>query len=100
MVTIALRSSGGALEHLHVKEDISAQVDGYRTVFTTTFEFKTGTLIVFLGGQAMLNGIDNDFVESGSQEFTWVNDLIGPPGSGPGSCGTTMFAYYERVLPP
>jgi hypothetical protein len=55
---------------------------------------------VFLGGQAMLNGIDNDFVESGLQEFTWVNDLIGPPGSGPGSCGTTMFAYYERVLPP
>jgi len=99
VVTIALRSSGGALEHLHVKDDLSGQVDGYSTVFTTTFEYKFGSLIVFLGGQAMLNGADNDFVESGPQEFTWVNDLIGPPGSGVGSCETTMFAYYERVLP-
>lgn len=100
MVTIPLRSRGGALEHLHVKEDISTQVDGYRTVFTTVFEYKPRTLIVFLGGQAMLNGIDNDFVESGPQEFTWVNDVIGPPGSGPGNCSATMFVYYERVLPP
>lgn len=99
MVTIALRSGGGVFEHLHVKEELTAQVDGYRTVFSTTFEYKPGTLIVFLDGVAMRTGADNDFVESGSQQFTWVNDAVGPPGSGPGDCSSTMFAYYERVLP-
>jgi hypothetical protein len=99
VVTIALRSGGGALEHLHVKEDLSSQVDGYSTVFDTTFAYKPGTLIVFLDGVAMRTGADNDFVESGAQQFTWVNDAIGPPGSGAGACATSMFAYYERVLP-
>jgi len=82
-----------------VKEDLSTQIDGYRTVFTTTFEYKTGTLIVFLDGVAMRDGYYNDFVESGPQEFTWVNDEVGPPGSGVGGCTESMFAYYERVLP-
>jgi hypothetical protein len=99
LVTIALRSSGGALEHLHVKDDLSSQVNGVRTVFTTSLEYKSGTLIVFLDGVAMRSGSDNDFVESGDQEFTWVNDAVGTPGSGVGSCTSTMFAYYERKLP-
>lgn len=99
MVTIALRSGGGALEHIHVKEDLSSQIDGYRTVFTTTFEYKPHTLIVFLDGVAMRDGYSNDFVESGFKEFTWVNDAIGTPGTGIGSCTESMFAYYERVLP-
>lgn len=97
MVTIALRSGGGALEHVHVKEDITSQVDGYNTVFTTTFEYKPNTLIVFLDGVAMRPGTDDDFVESGTKEFTWVNDVV--PGSGTGVCEDSMFIYYERVLP-
>jgi len=82
-----------------VKEDLSSQIDGYQTIFTTTFEYKTNTLMVFLDGVAMRVGTDNDFVESGPKEFTWVNDATGPPGSGVGGCTDSMFAYYERVLP-
>ena len=97
MVTIALRSGGGALEYVHVKEDITSQVDGYNTVFTTTFEYKPNTLIVFLDGVAMRSGSSDDFVESGAKEFTWVNDVV--PGAGVGACEDSMFIYYERVLP-
>lgn len=96
MVTIALRS-GGEFEHVHVKEDLTSQVDGYNTVFVTTFEYKPGTLIVFFDGLAMRSGTADDFVESGPKQFTWVNGVV--PGSGPGQCEDSMFAYYERVLP-
>jgi hypothetical protein len=94
LVTIALRSSGGALEHLHVKEDLSSQADGYNLVFTTTFEYEPGTLIVYQAGLAMLDGYSNDFTETGPKEFTWVNDLIGAPDA-----GCSLWAFYQRTLP-
>lgn len=93
-MTIALRTSGGALEHVHVKEDLNSQADGYNTVFTTTFEYEPGTLIVYQAGLAMLDGYSNDFTETGPKEFTWVNDVIGPPDA-----GCSLWAYYQRKLP-
>ena len=94
MVTIALRSSGGALEHLHVKEDLTSQADGYNTVFVTTFEYKPGTVVIYQAGLAMLDGYNNDFIETGSNQITWVNDIIGPP-----EADTPIWAHYQRKLP-
>jgi len=94
MATIALRGSNTGF---NVRDDLSSQVDGSNIVFTTKFPFKPYTLMVFLDGLAMLAGIENDFVEYGTQAFKWTNDQIGPPGSGTGDGPTTLFAFYEKI---
>lgn len=98
MVTISLRTGGSSIEHTHVKEDVTSQADGYNLVFTTTFEYEPGTLIVYQAGLAMLDGYLNDFTESGAKEFTWVNDVVGPP-AGDTDCGGSIWVTYQRKLP-
>jgi hypothetical protein len=42
----------------------------------------------------MLDGYNNDFIESGANEITFLNELIGPPEP-----DTPIWAYYQRKLP-
>lgn len=97
MVTINLRTGGGALEHIHENEDLSSQIDGYNSVFTTSFEYKPGSLIVRVDGLTFRSGEDDDFTETGAKEFTWNDSPV--PGEGPGDCEATMFVSYLRKVP-
>jgi hypothetical protein len=66
-----------AVDHLHVEEDITSQVDGYKLVFTTSQEYISESLKVIYSGVFYTK--DNDFFETGTKEFTFINDEPFPP---------------------
>ena len=94
MATINLITGGtGLYDHQHILEDITDQADGYKLIFTTSFEYIPGTLeVVYVGITYTKN---NDFTETGSQEFTLVSDDPFPP-----EVDCPLYIRYRRVLPP
>lgn len=58
---------------------LTDQVDGIETEFTTSFDYESGTLIVYLNGIRQIPGISKDYVETGDNTFEF-NDA--PPESG------------------
>jgi hypothetical protein len=78
-----------APDHLHVEEDLSTQIDGYKLVFTVTQEYIPDSLIVIYSGVTYTK--NNDFFETGAQEFTFINDDPFPP-----EVGCPLFVTYRR----
>ena len=97
MPTISLYSGGGVSDHIHVEEDITSQVDGYKLTFTTSQEFIPGSLRVFYSGVCYT--LDNDFFETdgygvaSTTQFTLVNDDPFPPET-----TAPLIAVYRRAL--
>jgi hypothetical protein len=83
--------SDGAVvaDHLHVEEDLTTQIDGYKIVFNTSQEYIPGSLIVIYSGVSYTK--DNDFYETGATEFTFINDEPFPP-----EVGCPLFVTYRR----
>lgn len=79
-----------APDHLHVEEDLTTQVDGYKLVFTTSQDYIPDSLIVIYSGVSYTK--DNDFFETGSNEFTLINDDPFPP-----EVGCPLFVTYRRT---
>jgi hypothetical protein len=94
MATINLITGGtGLYDHQHILEDITDQADGYKFVFNTTYEYIPGTLeVVYVG---ITYTVNNDFTESGPQQFTLVNGDPFPP-----EVDCPLYIRYRRVLPP
>lgn len=69
-----------APDHLHVTEDLSDQVDGYKLIFNTTQTYIPDSLIVVYSGVSYTK--NNDFFETGPKEFTLINDDPFPPEKG------------------
>jgi hypothetical protein len=78
-----------APDHLHVEEDLSDQADGYRLVFNTNQIYIPDSIIVIYSGVSYTK--DNDFFETGPQEFTLINDDPFPP-----EAGRPLFITYRR----
>lgn len=78
-----------APDHLHVEEDLSTQVDGYKLVFTVTQEYIPDSLLVIYSGVTYTK--NNDFYETGATEFTLINDDPFPP-----EVGCPLFVTYRR----
>jgi hypothetical protein len=97
MPTIALYSGGGVSDHVHIEEDITSQVDGYKLTFTTSQEYIPGSLRVVYSG--VYYTIDNDFYETdgygvaSTTQFTLVNDDPFPP-----EVGCPLVVIYRRSL--
>jgi hypothetical protein len=97
MVTTPLYSVGGADDHVHVNEDLTSQIDGYKLSFTTSQPFIPKTLIVIYSGVTYTK--DNDFEVTGPQEFTFFPDPR-PQRLFPPKPDRPLFVTYQRVLPP
>lgn len=95
---INITTSGGANDHVHVEEDISAQSDGYNLVFTTSQDYTPGTLNVFYNGVLYRSGADNDFLETGNKEFTFPFDGYGVDDLFPPKNGCSLHIQYRRKL--
>jgi hypothetical protein len=61
-------ADGGA--PVEVEEDLSAQTDGERTVFTTEQNYVTGSLVVYYNGLRQRTGSGKEVVETGSNTFS------------------------------
>jgi hypothetical protein len=81
--------TGVSTDHLHVEEDLTAQIDGYNLVFDTTQEYIPDSLIVIYSGVSYTK--NNDFYETGAKEFTLINDDPFPP-----EVGCPLFVTYRR----
>ena len=82
MATISLFTSGatGLYDHEHITEDITSQIDGITLVFTTSQPYRAESLTVIYDGVVYTR--DNDFTETDTNEFTFVNDDPFPPEIG------------------
>ena len=94
---IALFTSGGSTDHIHVEEDISSQVDGYRLTFNTSQEYDPGSLTVIYNGVSYRPGTDNDFIESGPMQFTFPFDGYGPKDLFPPKLGCSALHVTYRL---
>jgi len=79
-----------APDHLHVEEDITDQIDGYKLIFNTTQEYIPDSLIVIYNGVSYTK--NNDFFETGALEFTFIDDDPFPP-----EVGCPLFITYRRT---
>lgn len=62
------------------EDDLTAQIDGVNTVFTTTYPFNSGSIIVFVDGIRQRKGASYQFIVSSSSTITFNTDkqpLIG-----------------------
>jgi hypothetical protein len=73
-----------------LEDDLTANVDGIATVFTTTAPYVAGKLRVYVDGLKLQRGVD--FTESGSQTFT----LLGTPLS----VGQRLLVEYQGLVTP
>lgn len=78
-----------APDHLHVEEDLSSEVDGYKLVFNTNQIYIPDSLVVIYSGVSYTK--NNDFYETGLQEFTLIDDDPFPP-----EVGRPLFITYRR----
>jgi len=58
------------IETQDVKETPSGAIDGSNKVFTTSQDFLTGSLQLFLNGQLQEEGAGNDYQETDTNEIT------------------------------
>lgn len=77
MATIYLFDTSSS--HEHVLEDITDQADGIKLIFNTSKPYIPGSLVVFYSGVTYTK--DNDFTETGLQEFTLLSGKPFPPVS-------------------
>jgi hypothetical protein len=92
MPTISLITPGGVTDHIHVEEDLTSQVDGYKTTFYTSQVYIPGSLRVTCNGVYYTK--DNDFSESGPQSFTFFTGLPDDPFPPELDCPLTVI--YRR----
>ena len=78
-----------AVDHLHVEEDLSSEVDGYKLIFNTNQIYIPGSLIVLYSGATYT--VNNDFYETGPKEITFVNEDPFPP-----EVGCPLILKYRR----
>lgn len=99
MPTIALITTGGIGEHIHVEEDLTTQVDGYKLTFITSQDYEPDSLRIVYSGVYYTKG--NDFYEidgygsASTKYFTFVNDDPFPPKP-----DAPLFAIYRKLLLP
>lgn len=92
MPTISLITPGGVTDHIHVEEDLTSQIDGYKLTFYTSQEYIPGSLRVASNGVYYTK--DNDFIESGPNSFTFLTGL--PDDPFPPELDCPLFAIYRR----
>ena len=63
-------------------EKPTGTIDGSNRVFTTSQNFVSGTLMVFLNGIALTPGVSDDYVELTSTTFEFSASLIPTTESG------------------
>ena len=82
MAIISLFTSGatGLYDHEHKQEDLTSQIDGIKLLFKTSSPYVSGSLNVIYNGITYTK--DNDFTETDTDEFTFVNDEPFPPEIG------------------
>lgn len=83
--------NGGSGSHNHRYDDITAQVDGIKLNFFTVLPYTPGTLIVLYNGVVYTK--NNDFSETGAQEFTLFGSDPFPP-----EVGYPLIATYEVLI--
>ena len=93
---IALFTPGGATDHLHAQEDLSSHIDGSKLVFFTASEYEPGSLIVIYNGVTYTS--NNDFTETGPQEFTFPFDGYGHNDLFPPKVGSPLYVTYRIRL--
>jgi len=97
MPTISLITTGGVGDHIHVEEDLTSQIDGYKLTFTTSQEYIPGSLRVAYCGVYYTK--DNDFYETdgygvaSTTQFTFMNDDPFPP-----QLDCPLFVIYRREI--
>ena len=93
MATISLFTTGsGIYDHKHIYEDLTSQIDGYSFIFNTSFPYLSGTLTAIYNGVVYTK--DNDFAETGPQQFTFFSGDPFPP-----ELGSPLFVEYRMVIP-
>ena len=73
-------------------EDLTSQVDGVATSFTTPLAFLPGSLIVYLNGKRRVN--PGEFVETSVTTFDWITG----PGQPPPRVGDTLQVQFELAV--
>ncbi len=96
MALIALYTSSGLADHLHVQEDLSSQVDGYRTTFTTAENYMSGSLLAIYNGVTYTK--DNDFSETDTNKFSFPFDGYGVNDCFPPKIGKPLYVTYRKSL--
>ena len=76
--------------HMHVEEDLTSQIDGYRFAFNVTQTYISNSLEVIYNGVVYTK--DNDYLETGLTEFTFVNGDPFPP-----EIGCPLVVAYRRL---
>ncbi len=77
--------------HMHIEEDISSQIDGYKMSFNTSQTYIKDSLLVIYNGITYFK--DNDFEETGDTEFTFLEAAAFPPETG----GSSLVVTYRRI---
>lgn len=57
-------------EEIVENEDLLGAIDGNNTIFTTSFDYVSGSVKLYLNGIRQRRGPSNDFIESGPNEIT------------------------------
>lgn len=76
--------------HIHIEEDISSQIDGYKYIFSVSQVYIPGSITVLYNGVTYTK--ENDFVESGPSEFTFSSGDPFPP-----ELDCPLVAIYRRI---
>lgn len=75
----------------YIVEDLSSQCDGANMVFTTTNNFKSGTIFLSSTQFPIIYRKDIDFTETGTKEITLVAAQVGAPQE-----GQTLMCQYVK----
>jgi hypothetical protein len=76
--------------HMHVAEDLTSQIDGYRFAFNVSQVYIPNSLEVVYNGVVYTK--ENDYSETGATEFTFVSDDPFPP-----EVGCPLVVSYRRL---
>lgn len=82
-----------ATDHVHVEEDLTDQVDGYKLTFYTSQVYIPGSLRVVSNG--VYYSPINDFIESGPNSFTFLTGLSDDPF--PPELDCPLYVIYRRT---
>lgn len=82
-----------AADHIHVEEDLTDQIDGYKLTFYTSQVYIPGSLRVVSNG--VYYSVGNDFSESGPKSFTFFTGLQDDPF--PPGLNCPLYVIYRRT---
>ena len=82
---------GGLVVSAIKVEKPTGTINGVNRVFTTSVDFVSGTLLVFLNGVALTPGASDDYVELTTTTFEFSSSLI--PTTESGSVDKILIQY-------